>query len=126
MQAQTDGLVRFDCPSGHRLKANPRHAGRTVKCPACGGCATIPPADPSLTPSQIINFLDETQSASQVLRSRESSLSLSNEPLETKAVCPRCHELIEASAHLCHHCKLYFGSGQHSLSGRLLRLFRRS
>jgi hypothetical protein len=34
--------LKFLCPSGHRLKADPRDSGRHVKCPTCGHEVIVP------------------------------------------------------------------------------------
>lgn len=37
--------LKFLCPSGHRLKADPRDSGRRVKCPTCGHDVIVPSLD---------------------------------------------------------------------------------
>ncbi len=37
--------VSLSCPQGHRLTVSRRYAGKTVKCPECGGKVAIPPLD---------------------------------------------------------------------------------
>src|SRR5690606_175335 len=34
--------VSFNCPTGHRLTAPLRHAGKTVRCPQCGETVRLP------------------------------------------------------------------------------------
>ncbi|MBE0536568.1 MAG: rhomboid family intramembrane serine protease [Phycisphaerae bacterium] len=37
-----DGMIRFYCGCGQRIKMPVKHAGRTAKCPTCHGSLTIP------------------------------------------------------------------------------------
>ncbi len=57
--------IRVKCPGCQQtLKAEPRHAGRTVRCPACSAAVTIPPpADPA--PDEVLDpFADLAASPS--------------------------------------------------------------
>ena len=114
MSDKRDGLVRFDCANGHRLKADPRNAGRRCKCPACGDVAIVPSIDESMTPSAVVRFLDQCQTESHVIRKREKALQMTEnqEHRNMNAECPRCKELIQVTARVCHHCKLYMGDAE--------------
>ena len=34
--------IQVTCPNGHKLKAKDSHAGRSLKCPACGATIVVP------------------------------------------------------------------------------------
>ncbi len=72
--------IRVECPScGKGIKAPSKYAGKSAKCPGCGGKISIPQTvPPSLPPNQ---------------EARPSTVP-----------CPFCSELIQASARKCRHC----------------------
>ncbi|MCA9173445.1 MAG: hypothetical protein KDB14_03080 [Planctomycetales bacterium] len=125
MSDKQDGLLRFECPSGHRLKANPRHAGRAVCCPACGGKTTVPTPDvkdESFSASAVVRLLEESKSSSSVLRRRDlESQQRAQEIAQLKTACPRCHELIASSSRICPHCKLYLAAPDQTRLGSMFR-----
>src|SRR5262249_53173021 len=44
--------IQFTCSCGRALQAKEEHAGRRVKCPACGAEATVPPGDEAVVPDE--------------------------------------------------------------------------
>jgi hypothetical protein len=88
--------VRFICPEGHRLKADPRLAGQTAACPKCGGQATIP--------APISNLLTDT-GALRLLETAPAPRS--TEERKHTRYCPRCGASVPDSASLCGRCRLY-------------------
>ena len=53
-------IVRFTCPSGHRLKADSELCGREAACPACGGRAIVPAPEPApVTESGAFRYLND-------------------------------------------------------------------
>lgn len=94
-------LIHFECPDGHRLKADSEFEGKYAPCPACGKMATVPEGrtDP-LTDSGVVRLLDDgtlTSAAEQE----------AVKPRSKK--CPRCAATLLASARLCSSCNLYVG-----------------
>jgi hypothetical protein len=55
-------MIRFRCPGCHsRINARPTHAGRSIKCPACGQPLTVPTNEEAETAQQP----DESTSAAE-------------------------------------------------------------
>jgi hypothetical protein len=89
--------VRFTCPAGHRLKADPRLAGQTAFCPRCGGQATIPQSAPNLL----------TDTGALRLLETAPPVRSSDEQNPPTRYCPRCGTSLTPSASLCGQCRLY-------------------
>lgn len=125
-----DGLLRFYCPNGHRLKINAKHAGRRARCPACGELVrapTLPPTE-SMSPSAVVRLLSREDSSprgrpADKLAEHERAAVQGQREAVGKALCPQCKELIDAHERVCHHCRLYLG-GEHK--ARALHLIEQS
>jgi hypothetical protein len=88
--------VHFQCPQGHRLRADDRAAGAEVNCPVCKECVVIPhPASSALTDTGVIRILESCEP---------------DDDCETKTrekTCPRCGGHMPVAASVCRQCQLY-------------------
>jgi hypothetical protein len=46
--------IQFTCSCGRKLQAAEEHAGRRVKCPACGGETTVPADSSAVQPAEVV------------------------------------------------------------------------
>jgi hypothetical protein len=64
--------IRVKCPSCQQtLKAEERHAGRTVRCPACRAPVTIPPVEVDSAEETLDPFADVAETPSVEQREQE-------------------------------------------------------
>jgi len=57
--------IRVKCPSCQQtLKAEDRHAGKTVRCPACRSAVTIPAAEPPIVQETLDPFANAAEGTS--------------------------------------------------------------
>ncbi len=50
--------IQFKCSCGHVVKARDEHAGKLVRCPACGSAATVPtPPLPQTSPPPLLRMV---------------------------------------------------------------------
>ena len=123
MTDRQDNLVRFDCPNGHRLKADSRHQGRTARCPSCGSHTVVPKMNASMTPSAVLQILEDAKTSPNIAKQRilDKSLQRREELGELRVECPRCQELVSPKARACNNCNLYMGGSDQSMFRRTLR-----
>ena len=114
-----DGLLRFHCPNGHRLKISAKHAGRRARCPACSESVQVPTPPPteSMSPSAVVRLLSRADSTchlnpADMLAQREEHAQQGQQQGLSRALCPQCNELIDEHERVCHHCRLYLGGEQ--------------
>ena len=101
------------CPSGHRLRANPRLFGQTHPCPKCGVEVSIP-AEPKPQPHPLVGVPTpkKTISDSSFMRVLGSCDALPPPPQfeqPQQRACPRCSGTISVNASVCEHCHCYAG-----------------
>lgn len=112
-------LIRFRCPSGHKLKAPRQYGGRNAVCPACQASVEIPAAE--VTESGVARMLTVLNDESSVDHRHavpapqpESSGEVSSLKLTAgrRRPCDRCRKEIPESSTVCMHCQtIQFPSG---------------
>lgn len=91
-------IVSFECPEGHKLKADSMMIGRIVSCPACKSRITVPASEPaSVTDTGVVRILEASGDDARVENRSHN-----------QKICPRCGESAPASSNVCGSCRRYF------------------
>lgn len=100
-------IVRFTCPSGHRLKADSQLRGREVACPACGAHAIVPPSEPApVTESGAFRYLNDGSPESPQKPDARPVPVIVSSPPPAGPTCPRCKAPHPPTAEVCPACRV--------------------
>ena len=94
--------IKFFCPNGHKLKAEPKLGGKSGICPKCDVKVEIPePIEKRISDSSIVaalgDYIPETR--------REQTKT--EAPQQSRRVCPKCQNLVLGAYRVCPTCKIY-------------------
>lgn len=105
-------LIRFRCPSGHKLKSPLHTAGRSATCPACQAVVVIPSPIPerAVTESGVARMLGNLNDLSSARHRLEPApevvpAAAIPKPSRPQRRCDRCAKMIDEGATLCVHCR---------------------
>ncbi len=126
MVNQADNTIRFQCGSGHRIKANARYEGTIVLCPSCRTRVLVPltyEPPPALSESGAMRLINEcedefvTKDSPADVRDKRSTEPVSSprgaalEPAsKSMRKCPRCRALVDSRLLTCSSCNVLLSS----------------
>lgn len=92
-------FILFDCPSGHRLKAQLRFEGTPVTCPACNRHTIVPRqhSENAISDSSVVRLLGDYEPVQDLKPAKKES---------TKS-CPRCNTALLPTDRICSKCQMY-------------------
>lgn len=100
-------IVRFTCPSGHRIKAESHLQGQEVACPACGGRTRVPAAEQTpITESGAFRFLNDMGPESPHKADPRPVPVIVTAPRTSGPQCPRCKAPHPPTAEVCPACRV--------------------
>ena len=108
--------IEVRCPGGHALRVKDKYAGKTGRCPHCGGLVRVPQSNEDLE-REVLEVLDsiadDTLPVHQETAHHEqaSDVSLLGSSVIRGKIskCPKCgHKVVVGSNRICPHCNSYF------------------
>ena len=96
-------MIRFECPAGHKIKADAKLAGRTAACPACGTPVAVPQPAAAITETGALRLLNACGNQAPTIDPQPPA-----QPSPTKS-CPRCQVTLSSGARICWSCRLDVG-----------------
>ncbi len=118
--------IEVTCSRGHSLKVKSLHAGKRGRCPVCGDWVQVPDITEALALDTIVDH-DMTGGAAQgpgdchvgesvaaeaspsSQGGSDSEIVGSSAMVQTKRICPSCHDEISRAYRTCPSCNHYIG-----------------
>jgi hypothetical protein len=119
--------LRCSCANGHKIRANRKHAGRTIACPACGVSVTLPqPAAASISDTGAVRILNDLESQFQETQKQQPTRTPSRieKVAKPQRTCPRCNCEISKTDHVCPECKVILATGSRGFQRAYLAALR--